>query len=169
MKKTKKPIFKFIVVAVLFFITACDNNTEIEDDTNNLAEVDLIIDQQKFLKADADRKKGDGDNSDSFEIQNVKRDGDILKVQVSYSGGCEKHIFDVLYEGTVLLSHPCQIKIILKHDANNDSCEAQLTEILEIDLVKLIGDNESKDACVYNVFSILNDSDKADGIIISEN
>lgn len=160
-----KKVEKLIIVFILFFTIACDNNEAIGNDMNTLDKINLIIDQQKFLNADANRRNGNVNNSDSFEIKNIEREGDILKVQVSYSGGCKNHTFDVLWGASVLLSHPCQINLILKHDANNDLCEAYITEILEIDLAKLIGDNESKNNCVYNVFSILNDSDNPDGII----
>ncbi|MEO0559318.1 MAG: hypothetical protein AAF170_14165 [Bacteroidota bacterium] len=54
-------------------------------------------------------------------------DGDVLQVTVSYSGGCERHEFEL---GTSATGP--EHELWLKHDANNDTCEAYITERLRI-------------------------------------
>jgi len=153
------------IITILFFATACDNG-EKNNDLNGKNKVTLIVNEQAFTAVENNRTSGKGNTvSNPFEIKGVERTGDILKVEVSYSGGCEQHTFDVLWGGQILLTEPCQINLILTHDANGDACEAYLSKTLEIDLLNLVGDNDSKDSCVYNVFSALNESDTPDGVV----
>lgn len=163
-------IKRYIIIAnILFFAMACQNGDGINP-AENLNKVNLVINAQKYAKVESDRIAGKGNTlSDSFEIESVEKAGDILKVKVSYTGGCEEHTFEVIYGGQILLTHPCQINLTLTHNAKDDACEANITEILEIDLNKLVGDNEYKDACAYNVFNVLNQSNNPDGTVNDDN
>ena len=54
-------------------------------------------------------------------------DGDVLRVAVSYSGGCEDHTFELGFS----TANP-EPELWLKHDANGDLCEAYITDTLAI-------------------------------------
>ena len=54
-------------------------------------------------------------------------DGDVLRVTVSYSGGCKDHTFELAYSTT-----GAEPELWLEHDANQDSCEAYITRALDI-------------------------------------
>lgn len=73
---------------------------------------------------------------DPITINKVTLDGDLLKIKVSYSGGCKEHIFTLISSG-FMESYPVQVNLVLSHNANNDSCEAWLTEELSYDLSPL--------------------------------
>ena len=73
---------------------------------------------------------------DPFTINRVTLNGDLLKIKVSYSGGCKEHIFTLISSG-FMESNPVQVNLVLSHNANNDSCEAWLTEDLSFDLSPL--------------------------------
>ncbi len=73
---------------------------------------------------------------DPFTINKATLKGDLLKIKVSYSGGCKEHDF-VLISSGFMESYPVQVNLILSHNANNDSCEAWLTEELSFDLSPL--------------------------------
>lgn len=75
--------------------------------------------------------------SDDFNMQKVWIEGDVLKINVRYGGGCEKHDFKLYWNGIVARSYPGQTTIHLKHDANGDSCEALISETLEFDLTAI--------------------------------
>ncbi|GAB5535635.1 MAG: hypothetical protein Rubg2KO_18840 [Rubricoccaceae bacterium] len=54
-------------------------------------------------------------------------DGDVLRVSVSYSGGCEDHTFELAY----WTAGP-EPELWLTHDSNDDPCEAYITEALAL-------------------------------------
>ena len=60
--------------------------------------------------------------------------GDTLELNVSYGGGCEAHQFTLVSSGVFLESFPVQLRLSLAHNANNDSCEAWLTDDYHFDL-----------------------------------
>ena len=62
-------------------------------------------------------------------------DGDTLRVEVSYSGGCEEHTFDL----ETRAAGPVR-ELWLVHDANGDLCEAYLTEALAVNVGRLPAD-----------------------------
>ena len=74
---------------------------------------------------------------DDFELGDVEIEDDVLKIEVSYSGGAEEHEFGLYWNGVMLRSYPGQIHVHLKHDANGDAAEAYLTETIEFDLTTL--------------------------------
>lgn len=102
---------------------------------------------------------------DSFKINSAKRINDILEISISYSGGCKQHNFEVLWDGVVYTDPPCYMNLLIIHNANNDNCEALITETISIDLKKFIGDNDYKDSCAYNIFTSYNATNTADAIV----
>lgn len=69
--------------------------------------------------------------------------GDKIVLECSYSGGCRDHEFQLSWDGSVMKSIPGQIVLELSHNANNDSCKALLTEMIQFDLSPII-DNPSQ-------------------------
>jgi len=162
---TKKVILinKYIIVAtILFFATSCSNTGD-NLELDNHKKVNLIANKQAFEKAESNRKNGTGNElSDPFDIESIERVGDILKVKISYKGGCEEHSFDLVWNDEIMIMiYPCQINLILTHDAHGDQCETRITEILEIDLTEL------NITCDLNVFNIFNGSDDPDSFVTS--
>jgi hypothetical protein len=102
---------------------------------------------------------------DSFKINNAKRINDILEISISYGGGCKQHTFEVLWDGVVYTDPPCFMNLLIIHNANDDNCEALITETISIDLKKFIGDNDYKDSCAYNIFTSYNATNTADVIV----
>ena len=75
---------------------------------------------------------------DHYDLNDVAIDGDILTLNVSYSGGCEPHEFTLVISESFVDVEPVELRVVLAHDANNDSCEAFLTEeyIFDLDVIK---------------------------------
>lgn len=71
--------------------------------------------------------------SDMFTLGKVVVVGDVLNIEVSFGGGCEKHDFVLCLLGTkedvVLLG--------IDHDAHMDACDAIINESRELDLTPL--------------------------------
>ena len=72
--------------------------------------------------------------SDSFDIESLSLQGDLLKLVVSYGGGCETHSFVAWTDNSLSLDQPPVINLFISHNANGDLCEALLQQDLLIDL-----------------------------------
>jgi hypothetical protein len=67
----------------------------------------------------------------------IERDslvGSVLTLEVSYAGGCEDHVFDLVAWGGWLESFPVQVNVFLSHDYRGDACRALVTRELRFDL-----------------------------------
>lgn len=71
---------------------------------------------------------------DHYVLNEVTVNGDTLALNVSYGGGCELHEFTLVISGSFVDAEPVELRVVLAHNANNDSCEAFLTEEYTFDL-----------------------------------
>ena len=76
-------------------------------------------------------------SNDSNTISNIELIDNILNIKTSYSGGCENHEFELIGINIFMESDPVQTNIRLSHNANNDTCEAYVTEELSFDITPL--------------------------------
>ena len=75
--------------------------------------------------------------TDTYVINTATIEGDTLRVNVSYTGGCETHEFTLVAEERFLESFPVQLRLSLAHDANSDPCEVSITEDRRFDLTPI--------------------------------
>ena len=80
--------------------------------------------------SDADRGWG----SDDYVVNAAVVSGDVLTLNVSYSGGCAAHAFTLVVSESFAGRSPATLAGRVAHDANGDSCEAWPTEDYEFDL-----------------------------------
>ena len=73
-------------------------------------------------------------STDAFELNAANVADNTLSVSVSYAGGCRNHEFMLLVSTTFQVSPAIQLEAALIHDADDDPCEAWLTEQLRFDL-----------------------------------
>jgi hypothetical protein len=71
---------------------------------------------------------------DPFTVQEAFVVGDLLRVKVSYGGGCKTHELQVVAWGGWMESHPVQVRAFLTHEAFDDPCDAIITEDRYFDL-----------------------------------
>ena len=71
---------------------------------------------------------------DPFVSNSAVIEGHELIVEVSYGGGCRTHTFTLVISESFRESDPVQLPALLAHDANEDPCQAWLTESLVFDL-----------------------------------
>ena len=71
---------------------------------------------------------------DSYYIDTTFIYGDFLQINIEYAGGCEDHIFNLVHEFIFCGTPPVYISIKLRHNANEDLCEALITEDLCFDI-----------------------------------
>ena len=75
---------------------------------------------------------------DNYQLKNLAIDGSNLILDISYSGGCEDHVFNLIWTGKYVETLPPQVDLYLVHNANNDNCEAYFSKQLKFDLTPLI-------------------------------
>jgi len=80
-------------------------------------------------------KKENG--SDPIKILDAKIIKNQLQLNVSYSGGCEKHNFKITGDSSISKSLPPIRSVDLFHFANGDACKKLIIEELIIDLSEL--------------------------------
>jgi hypothetical protein len=73
-----------------------------------------------------------------FTLDSLLVQGDKVEVTVSYPGGCIQHSFEIIWNETVTYSNPPEVSLAIIHNANGDSCEAYITEVLTFNLGDLI-------------------------------
>lgn len=73
-------------------------------------------------------------NNDSFSITNAFIWEDVLTVDVTYSGGCKEHDFQLVWDGTVIKTLPPQIDLFIIHNNNQDPCKAMVSNELQFTL-----------------------------------
>jgi hypothetical protein len=73
---------------------------------------------------------------DDIIIRGAELQGDTLVMRVMHSGGCAKHSYDLLWNGTFQkpAAGDAQAELVLAHDANGDRCEALMNRTASFDL-----------------------------------
>lgn len=57
-----------------------------------------------------------------------------LRLNLTYSGGCQAHDFDLYWDGNYGLSLPERVTVQLGHDSHGETCEAVHSAVLYYDL-----------------------------------
>ena len=122
------PLAALLVLAATVATTGCDVLSASEPD---VPEVRVIEDPFSF-ELESIRK-------DSFRIDTARVDGDLLRLDVSYEGGCEDadHDFALYSSAHLTESIPPSATTWLSHDADGDSCGETIQETLSFDLSPL--------------------------------
>ena len=75
--------------------------------------------------------------TDEYVINAATIEDDTLRINVSYTGGCETHAFTLVAEPVFLESFPVQLHVSLAHNANGDTCQDSITEEHIFDLTPI--------------------------------
>lgn len=124
-------------VELLNVISGCDRGTSCEiksvEELSCASFVDLYANNYDSLARDP------------VYIHEAFVDGSCLQIKLSYSGGCREHTVDLArihpWCGTPPLPPPT---FEIRHNANNDLCEAYFTKEFRFDISKLIEEGETE-------------------------
>lgn len=81
--------------------------------------------------------------SDPMTISSIQIDGNVMTVEVTYSGGCGEHSFQVIGSSTIAKSLPPIRSIQLVHNANKDECKKMIIQKIKVDISDLAYKKES--------------------------
>ncbi len=119
-----------ILVTLIFSQIGCSD----KDNQNTTIVEEPKVSVNKSLEAYQAIKSNTSDiTNDPYELKDISYEDGIIKITVSYGGGCKPHYFTVTWDEAVKYSYPPIIDLIITHNANGDLCEAYITETLEID------------------------------------
>ncbi|WP_157961121.1 hypothetical protein [Lutibacter citreus] len=141
-----------------------NNSIRQDEDFLEFVSAKLRINEEVFNSLEKNRLN-ELVKGDDYKINFVKREGDFIQINLSYSGGCQNHSFELIWDGKVYIDDPCHMNFILLHDGNNDDCEAYITETITINLDALVGNVSYKNDCSYYIFSTYNSNKNADAIV----
>ena len=110
----------FSILAVSIVLFACNNTKEVLD-------IDPI-DVKKAQIGNLDQK------SAPITVSAATLDGNILSLEVEYSGGCKDHTYELLGSAAVMKSLPAKRTIKLIHNSNDDSCRELISEVIKFDI-----------------------------------
>lgn len=110
--------------------TACSTQknsiTQVSESTSKKKEQPLA--KKVIVEREFERK------TDVYLIKSAEVIGQQLHIDVSYSGGCEGHVFELFTDGFLMKSLPPKQSFFLKHYANKDACEGVIEETIVFDL-----------------------------------
>jgi hypothetical protein len=73
----------------------------------------------------------------STQINRAVIKDNTLELEVSYSGGCEEQVFDLVGNEMIMKSFPPQRSVVLVRDSKGDNCREWLTKTLIFDITEL--------------------------------
>lgn len=74
---------------------------------------------------------------DPLFVKDAFIDGDCLQLKLSYSGGCREHTIELARMNEWYANDPSLPTFEIRHNSNNDLCEAMLTKEIRFDLTSL--------------------------------
>lgn len=108
------------ILAVSALLFACNNTREVLD-------VDPI-NVKKAQIGDVEQE------SAQTTIASVTLEGNILSLDVEYSGGCKDHSFELIGNGAIMKSLPPKRVVKLIHNSNDDTCRELVSETIKFDI-----------------------------------
>lgn len=121
-----KQILILILFSCAIILAGCNENTE----QHAMDILPIIFDESLYLSY-YDMTQ------DPYSFEEVKIEGDLLNIKISYLGGCGTHEFSLIFSENVEFSNPPRMHALLIHKANMDSCNVKLIEALFYDLTSL--------------------------------
>ena len=145
-----------LLLFVLAISFACNKENNIAPDPDN--GLFIQTNRDEYNKLMAARETFDGT---PFEIKEVVRTGNALKIQVTGAGGIDN--YKVVWDGLLLESFPMQAKLVVGYDVPDGVQDAMLHDYtLEVDLQKLFGSAADASEVIVHVS---NGSKKQDTIV----
>lgn len=114
---------KGLIVGIFTLLFVSCGNKEISDNSKDEVPVGVLVDDFRVY-----------DNSAPLNIENIVLNGHLLTLQVSYSGGCKKHEFQLVGSAMLMKSLPPKRPILLYHDNKGDSCRELVNDTLTFDI-----------------------------------
>lgn len=158
-----KTILHVLIAGIIFGLgtSSCEKS---DPDSEKILETNLLQSEEKYhrLLQSRSAKSEAGD----FMITHIQRRANILTISVT--GGCAAEDFFVVWDGSIMLSSPGQVNLVL-HTASGTDCGTDHTFDIAVNLSKVMGARDPADF----IFNVANGSAKQnlslnpDGSVVS--
>ena len=125
----------FFLLTIIFSCKTQKNNKHCFLKKNKMEQTENTL-KAIIIDSSSDTTKKES-TSDDFKILDAKIIGNYLHLNISYSGGCEKHSFKIIGDLLLSKSLPPIRSVNLIHYGNNDACKKLIIENLVIDIIDL--------------------------------
>jgi len=124
-----------IFVGLIALLSMASCKPEATEPTPDKSTVAFEVSETRYNAIMQARTNGE---SRHFEIKDVKRENDILKIAVS--GGCVTSNYKVVWDGIIRKTYPLTVNLVvsLEHGTGIE-CAAVLDHVLEVDLKEKFG------------------------------
>lgn len=119
-----------LLIIAFFGLFACKTKENASGDTTGDAKSST---KNGVIKGMLSKTFDANDTGDNFTVEGARMEGNLLMVDVKYSGGCKKHEFWATGSEAIAKSLPPIRSIVIKHNANEDHCRALIMQTLMID------------------------------------
>lgn len=110
---------------------SCGNSKESTAQTEDTAEKSVErVAKKAIVTQDWNQYRA----SAPYNIQTVSLKGNLLTVNITYSGGCKPHEFDLVGSAFIMKSMPPKRGIKLYHHPHEDDCREQVSQSLIFDI-----------------------------------
>ena len=144
-----KLMMMFAISIVLFACGSKKNASETKAEEKNEASYPKT--SMEIVKVKATTGQFVKDSDPIISIDTVEIRGNIMYIDVSYGGGCEKHEFEVIGSLAIAKSYPPIRSIQLVHRANGDKCRAIKKAKLEVYLDDIAYKQEEGSEIYYSL------------------
>lgn len=90
----------------------------------------------------------------NYKIDSIAINKDILSVFVNYSGGCQKHKFELLFNGMYAKSLPPQATLYLNHISNDDLCKKLIFQEVRFNIASVLNEKYTEIYITVGEFKI---------------
>ena len=149
----------FVFLSIVFLGLSACNQDPVEVNPNVIKAT-----KNKSAYDEVMQNRGTSKGSDTFTILDATISNELLTITVQYSGGCENHEFEAIWNGGFYPTAvpPSLAPVVITHNANGDLCEAAITKVLQIDVKSLFGSDYSTD----NFIPILENGSSDQSVIV---
>jgi len=123
----------FWLIGLSLFLSGCSGQNAEEDPLKFASRTSQAKNQDTYDQQVAEMQAGTL-ATDSFVLDRAWLEGSNLMVKVSYGGGCQQHLFRLVWPEAIIAIYPPVFEVILSHDGQGDMCRAIVTETLVFDL-----------------------------------
>lgn len=124
-----------LIITIALSALSCKNNKKAAEADYKPTTPEIILNREYKQSKDMPR----------FKVFSWTIEGDILKIGVSYSGGCEEHTFKAYYNGAWMKSLPMKGNVFLEHIVEKpDPCRELVKQTLEFNISKMRPEGQNK-------------------------